>query len=357
MKQTSKQSLVWDLPLRFFHGLSVLCVVTAYLSAGDSRYLHIHLSAGYVLFCLLLFRFYWGFRGSYYARFVHFPLQFRPVWAYLRTKHQPEYLGHNPLGSWAVLLLLGLLLSVSVSGLIVLAGEERWGLLHGHVSASTGELFHRLHALFFQALQWMLLLHISAVLFETYGLKKPLIPAMWHGKKPTTKTQINVAPHSTIALGLIGFSFGVAVFHYYDRPNVAALPDNALWREYCSECHLAYPPSLLPAAAWQQLMQAELHFEESLDLEPDIAAEISQFLFANAAEQQHNESAWHIQKTTLAPMPLRITQTPYWRKQHQHIDKTFWQHPQVLTPANCAACHADAEQGWFQDSAMHLPSP
>jgi hypothetical protein len=108
------------------------------------------------------------------------------------------------------------------------------------------------------------------------------------------------------------------------------LPEHALYREECGSCHVPYPPRLLPAASWRELMAAlERHFGTDASLEPAPRAEIERFLAAHAGR-----------RASSAP---RITETRWFRKEHQgEISPT-------QNPANCAACHARAEDGYYDD--------
>jgi hypothetical protein len=136
------------------------------------------------------------------------------------------------------------------------------------------------------------------------------------------------------------------------------LPDNALWREACGECHLAYHPTLLPARSWQRmLMEQHAHFEEDLDLEKETLTALRTFAVKNAAESMLTEAAWNINNSTPPEQsPQRITKTLYWKEQHQNINDKIWQHPEINFQGNCGACHLDAEQGTFEDAAMQLPN-
>lgn len=351
--------LIWDLPLRLFHWLLVLSFALAWGSAGDDRYLNLHLSAGYVLLALLLFRLVWGIYGGHHARFKFLPLKIQLAIDYAKgiaRQQTPHYVGHNPLGSWAVLLLLGLLFLLSFSGISVLGGEERQGLLKGWLSPAMGDWFRHVHLLIFQSLQILLSLHIIAVFIESYLQQSNLIKAMLTGYKSLPETSKASRQQPWVAALLLFGSISIALGVYHQPANYEPLPDNQVWRAYCGECHLAYHPSLLPAAAWQAMLAQDDHFEEALDMDEATALEILAFLTENAAETALTEAAWKIKQTTPTPAPLRITKTPHWQEQHQHVAESVWQHPQVISRSNCAACHQDAEQGWFQDSAMRLPS-
>ena len=71
-----------------------------------------HLLAVTPSLALVLFRVLWGFVGSRYARFSSFLRGVGPTLEYaraMRAKTAPRYLGHNPLGGWMILALLGIL--------------------------------------------------------------------------------------------------------------------------------------------------------------------------------------------------------------------------------------------------------
>ena len=71
---------VWDPFVRIFHWSLVTSFFVAYLTQFDVFGLHIY--AGYIVCCLLLFRVYWGFSGTKYARFTDFVKHPKEVLAY-----------------------------------------------------------------------------------------------------------------------------------------------------------------------------------------------------------------------------------------------------------------------------------
>jgi len=370
------QIRIWDLPTRLFHWLLVIAFIVAMLSQGDDRYLDIHVYSGYLFFGLLGFRLIWGIFGSHYARFSHFAFDWKPVWHYLKTlptKQRQHFLGHNPAASWAIFIMLGFGLVVSLTGLLTLGGEERHGPFAGMISFALGSTIHEWHDVTAWLLLGLICIHIIGVLVESRLHHENLIKAMITGFKsistPLLELPLSVQRHGLIATALIlAIIAGTwASFNGYIqqtenqpyRPFIGPiLPDNALWREACGECHLAYHPTLLPARSWQ-LMLAEQHdhFEEDLDLDNETLLEIQTFSMENAAESELTEAAWKINHSTPPEQtPLRITKTAYWIEQHQNIADEIWQHPEVNFQGNCGACHLDAEQGTFEDAAMRLPN-
>jgi len=114
--------LVWDIPTRVFHWLLVLSFAGAYLTAESERYRDIHVVLGYTLLGLIAFRLLWGFFGTRYAQFRSFLFKPDEIVAYALSlfKGKPaHYIGHNPLGSLAIWLLLGLGILTGATGVML----------------------------------------------------------------------------------------------------------------------------------------------------------------------------------------------------------------------------------------------
>lgn len=121
---------------------------------------------------------------------------------------------------------------------------------------------------------------------------------------------------------------------------------NPAWKTECGSCHVAYPPSMLPADSWRVLMLGlEQHFGVDASVDAKSAAEIGAFLRKNAAGKRE----------ALAKPILRVTETAWFRHEHDEINPALWKNPKVKTPANCAACHSGAEQGNFSEQGIRLP--
>ncbi|MBI5163805.1 MAG: cytochrome b/b6 domain-containing protein, partial [Magnetospirillum sp.] len=102
---------LWDLPTRLFHWLLVVLVAALWVS-GEFDVLSLHLVLGPVVLTLLLFRLAWGVVGSSSARFAAFVRGPAAALAYLQALRRGESwpgLGHNPLGAYSVVALLGML--------------------------------------------------------------------------------------------------------------------------------------------------------------------------------------------------------------------------------------------------------
>lgn len=363
--------LVWDLPTRIFHWLLVASFSAAWLTFDDNRYLHIHVFAGYVLFALLLFRLLWGSIGSHYARFRTFSYDWPSVSAYLKgliTGQAARHLGHNPAGSWAIFAILILGFVTSISGIVTQGGEERHGILAGLVSFQVGSIAREIHEITAWAMLGIVAMHVTGVIVESIIHKENLIASMISGYKEGGTGDESVTPRSVVAVLLFTVVFISALIYFrgyvtqtpeqpYRPFHGPELPDNALWRQECGDCHLAYHPTLLPARSWDAMLAGQDdHFGEELFLDEETVTELQAFLFNNAAESHLTEPAWKIDRSVPpTEIPLRITETRYWRNKHQDIDEQYWRSDQIAGKGDCTACHLDAEEGWFEDSAMRLP--
>jgi len=177
---------VWDLPQRLFHWSLAALVFFAWATAEDKGLLYIlHTSAGYLIFLLTLFRVAWGFVGSTHARFSDFVYGWRGIRSYLIglvRLHPPRHIGHNPLGGWAILLLLGLALVVTVTGMIG-AAREPGALLNGVVSPSFSRSVRGLHEGLANVLIVLVFVHIAAVLLDWLLTRDNIVRAMIDGTK------------------------------------------------------------------------------------------------------------------------------------------------------------------------------
>lgn len=132
--------------------------------------------------------------------------------------------------------------------------------------------------------------------------------------------------------------------HKYQRPRHLQVPADApqVWRDECGSCHMLYAPALLPAAAWQQQMQqlAE-HYGSDASLAAADNAAILVFLQKAASGNRLPVEA------SSDGMPPRISTTRWFQRKHHEVSKAKFARPSVSGPANCVACHRNAEEGRF----------
>lgn len=116
----------------------------------------------------------------------------------------------------------------------------------------------------------------------------------------------------------------------------------------CASCHMAYPPALLSAKSWENVMSSlGKHFGTDASLDAKTQAEITQWLVKNAASRQ--------KYMELAP-DNRITKTSWFIRKHDEVRPDVWKRAGVKSPANCGACHIDAAKGNFNENNIKIPA-
>ena len=357
--------LVWDIPTRVFHWSLAGTVFLALGSAllGPESALGLHTIAGYIIGLLVAFRLVWGIVGGRYSRFRHFPLSPKDLRHHvrqLRDHHCQMPLGHNPAGSWMILLLLSLLVALVASGALALGGQENLGPLAAWVDFRNGQKAASLHAILAWALIGAIALHVSAVLIGTRLLKLPLISAMINGHVLTSPENEGdkslLIGRGLMVLGLVTSALAIPSTAMTTLPSSGwhAIPISKTYQAACSECHNAHHPSLHTAGDWRKIIAGlSNHFGENAILDMATAAEIQTFLVANSSETFDTEAANLIGHASVPS--LRITNTPAWKIRHANLSTGIFKNRQVGSAINCNACHKDADQGRFDDQAIALP--
>lgn len=128
---------------------------------------------------------------------------------------------------------------------------------------------------------------------------------------------------------------------------------DALLKQECGSCHMLFPPQFLPQRSWRKLVNTlEDHFGENASLgEPQRQAMLD-ILLAYAADgpKGGREGRRFAQSIAARQVPLRITETPRWVKEHREVRASRWTSPEVKSKSNCLACHKGAEQGIYEDT-------
>lgn len=197
------QVLVWDFPIRFFHWSLVILTVGLFYTgfAGEMVW---HFRLGYGILTLVFFRIFWGFFGSSYARFNSFLFKPLEIFIYLKNlfnlHSEKHYLGHNPLGGLSVIVLLGLILVQSISGLFTTDDIASEGALFVLVSNKVASFFTTLHKTNFKLIIAMVVIHIGAIYFYFLYKKENLIKPMLTGYKNSVELPILKSVKMWVAL-------------------------------------------------------------------------------------------------------------------------------------------------------------
>ena len=173
METTTTQIRVWDAPTRVFHWLLVFSFAGAYLTSESERWSLVHITLGYTLGGLIAFRLIWGFVGTRYARFTSFVkgpsevLQYAKSMATLKPKH---FVGHNPLGAVAIVLLIASGIAIVVTG-------------YAAFNEIGGEWVAELHEIASHIMLILVGIHIVGVIAASWLHKENLARAMVNGFK------------------------------------------------------------------------------------------------------------------------------------------------------------------------------
>ena len=179
---SKKRILVWDLPTRLFHWLLVVAVVGLVVSGKvGGNLIDWHGKIGLLVLGLVVFRLVWGIVGSTYARFCQFFPTPAKIATYLKGGWQAP--GHNPLGAFSVLALLGVLIFQLLTGLVANDDIAFVGPLYDLVERDLSNLATGWHHLSVNVLIALVVLHLAAIMFYAHVKKDNLVKPMVRGWK------------------------------------------------------------------------------------------------------------------------------------------------------------------------------
>lgn len=145
--------------------------------------------------------------------------------------------------------------------------------------------------------------------------------------------------------------------HEHRSSSVAAKPMTpqekstvALYQKECGSCHMAYQPQFLPKRSWDKTMNTlENHFGTDASLDPSDHKTIQNYLATHASKNDRMSDM----KGAVA---LRISETPYFVREHREVTKKMVTQPDVKSFANCNACHTQAASGSYREREIRIPN-
>ena len=226
MIEKDRKIKVWDPIVRIFHWSLVSIFLIALITGEDGEGFHV--TAGYIIIGLILFRIIWGFIGTKHARFTDFVRGPGAVKDYLKgllSGRHERYLGHNPAGGAMIVVLLISVLLVSYSGLKLYAAEEGRGIFaDGGISLVSAayasddhsydgwkkntlylakkrhdreEFWEEVHEVFVGFTLFFIFLHITGVVMTSVIDKENLVLSMITGEKRTLTGSDRTRPEPT----------------------------------------------------------------------------------------------------------------------------------------------------------------
>jgi cytochrome b len=206
--------LVWDAPVRVFHWLLVASFAGAWLTAESERWRLVHVTLGYTMAGLLVFRVLWGLVGTRHARFGSFVRGPRAVLAYLRSLvggTPQHHTGHNPAGAIAIVALLALIAITAASGW---AAYNDWG----------GQWFQELHEGTANTMLGIVLVHLVGVGFGSWVHRENLVRSMLTGRKHVPSEQGIRSAWRTVGVLMLAATLGFWWLQWRTAPEPGTAP-------------------------------------------------------------------------------------------------------------------------------------
>jgi len=166
-----------------------------------------------------------------------------------------------------------------------------------------------------------------------------------------------VAPVAVLVLSVTATGALLASGEGSEHGNLSPRTVNARWKSECGACHVAYPPGLLPARSWERLMVSLAdHFGEDASLDAASTREITEYLVRESGDRGASRTGRKA-ANAVAPgnAPMRITETRWFRHQHDEIAPAVWRRAAVGSAANCGACHVGAVEGDYSEERVAVP--
>jgi hypothetical protein len=126
------------------------------------------------------------------------------------------------------------------------------------------------------------------------------------------------------------------------------------YKNECGDCHIAYPPMLLPSKSWQKLMSGlEDHFGENAELDVKTVSTVLGYLDQHALETESGSIVPHWQEVIPDVPPIRITELQIFVDDHKEPYRLLGD--SALEPgffAPCSDCHKEAGDGIFNKDRL-----
>jgi cytochrome b len=200
--------------VRTFHWLLALCFAGSYISAESESWRLLHVTLGYTMGGLIAFRLVWGVLGTRYARFGSFVRAPSAVRGYVKglvARRPAHYIGHNPAGAVAIVLML------LVGAAIVASGYAVYNELGG-------DWLEEVHEVVGNTMLLLVGVHIVGVAVASYLHRENLPRSMVTGVKQGKVSEGIARAWWSVALGLL---LAVAAFWYLQWRSAPQLLDVA----------------------------------------------------------------------------------------------------------------------------------
>lgn len=367
-----KKVYVWPICIRVFHWLYVFSFTFAFILLWFENLLKYHVAFGILFFILTIFRIVFGFLGPLYVNFKCFDLKGDHLINYILHLfgHKDKTPGHNPGASWGAITILIFAFITGFSGILLFGIQEGRGIFSflNPTFFYYMDTLYNIHEISAYFLLFVVIIHISGVIFEHFYHHTKVIWSMFTGYKYLLDGEdIKLTSKQNFFADFFIFISVVLFFYTVYKDNNILLksrfePINyetkypTLYEE-CGDCHIVFPAYLLPSKSWEIIMDIpEDHYGEELDLDEDDAKLIKEYLVKNSAEHSTREAAVKILKSIKNKENVKsIVKTPYWKSTHKNIPNSVFKSKKVDTKFSCDSCHPDILKGKIEDDNIIIP--
>ena len=187
-----------ELPMRLYHTLMAMSFVGAYITAESERFRLLHVSLGYTLFGLVIFRVLWGMMGPRQSRLS---AAWRKLEAIKEFKSDLQNFPGSIL-SWngqtlrklgTVVLTAAAFSTLLVSIFITISGYALYNEI-------TGDWMSEIHEFFGDFLLMAVLLHIVVIGLLVVGKKTQGLRPMWSGRRSGVGPDVAKSNHLWAAM-------------------------------------------------------------------------------------------------------------------------------------------------------------
>ena len=118
------------------------------------------------------------------------------------------------------------------------------------------------------------------------------------------------------------------------------------YNDLCGSCHFPYQPGLLPGISWEKMMNnLDNHFGQTVKMTGVETRTMRRYLLDTSAGHVNDEISNQIlQSLKYNPIPVRITQTPFFAGKHHQFENKL----KLKDMGQCDRCHQDAQQGFYK---------
>ncbi|MEP3197281.1 MAG: cytochrome b/b6 domain-containing protein [Lentilitoribacter sp.] len=196
MANSTAKVKVWDVYIRIFHWLLLICILVSFISFRLDE-MDIHFISGHCVLALLIFRVIWGVIGSRTALFHTFIKGPGAILNYVKNPSSEKFkgmIGHSPIAALSVIAMLVVILVQVGTGLISDDEILLQGPLAKYVSGDMSYQATTYHGINAKLIIGLIVLHLAAIAFYRFIKKDNIVKPMVSGQKEVTEDYAEKVP-------------------------------------------------------------------------------------------------------------------------------------------------------------------